>query len=108
MPRRPSFQRLDLAADGLVRLDDACGTRVRCEAGTLWLTIDGQLDDLVLEPGESLLLRTRARVIVQALGGSARVAMRTGLAPADCRGSLAQRLVRALRGLVSAPLSGAA
>lgn len=48
------------------------GTQIRVAGGTLWLTIDGEPDDLVLERGESLTLPAGAHGLLQALNAPAR------------------------------------
>lgn len=48
-------------------------TRVRTTAGTLWLTLDGDPVDHVLEPGDSLALDGRAPAVLTALGGDVTV-----------------------------------
>lgn len=57
----------------VVRLGDASGLRVACEQGTLWITIDGELRDIVLEPGEGVTIASHADTLVQALRGPARL-----------------------------------
>jgi hypothetical protein len=41
-----------LGAADMLTLKLQPGERVRCERGTVWLTVDGELDDIVLEAGE--------------------------------------------------------
>lgn len=47
------------------------GQCVACEAGTLWLTFDGDRRDIVLEAGERHVCDTDARLIVHALSAGA-------------------------------------
>lgn len=54
-----------------LRLPDAFGSRLRSEAGTLWITFDHDHRDLVLEPGQSLVVDSHQPVMVTALGGRA-------------------------------------
>lgn len=44
---------------------------LRAEAGTLWLTVDGEPDDIVLEPGETRAFDGHAPVLATPLGGPA-------------------------------------
>ena len=82
-----------LAAPTPLRLTDARGTRVRAVAGTLWLTIDGDLRDLVLQAGQSLVIDTPRRVLVTTLGGPATAGVCAARrAPPAWLGRLAQRL----------------
>jgi Protein of unknown function (DUF2917) len=55
-------------------LDRACGARVRCDTGRLWITEEGCFDDTVLEAGQSTRIERHRRAVVLALG-AARVAI---------------------------------
>ncbi len=46
--------------------------RVRTESGLLWLTVDGEPEDILLAAGQGRQFGSDARVIVYALGGEAR------------------------------------
>lgn len=59
--------RIPLAAHGLARLPDASSTRIVCETGTVWITIDNDPRDIVLASGQSFLVDRRAGVLVYAL-----------------------------------------
>jgi Protein of unknown function (DUF2917) len=59
-------QTLNLPTNRFAHLNGAVCLRVA--HGRLWLTIDGELDDLMLEAGDHLALPTKARALVQALG----------------------------------------
>lgn len=59
--------RIPLAAHGLARLPDASSTRIVCETGIVWITIDNDPRDIVLAPGQSFLVDRRAGVLVYAL-----------------------------------------
>ena len=48
-------------------LDHATDTRLRCLSGSVWITVDGVYDDVVLEPGQSWVVPGPARVIAQAM-----------------------------------------
>lgn len=58
-----------------LRLVDARGTWLRAMSGALWVTLDHDSRDLVLQTGESLLIETTAPVTVSALGGRASVGL---------------------------------
>jgi hypothetical protein len=62
---------LPLAPDRPLRLNHARGTRLRSVAGTLWVTIDDDCRDLVLERGQSLVIDSARPVLVTALGAAA-------------------------------------
>lgn len=40
---------------------------VRCERGSLWVTLDGALADVVLEAGDAAVFDGRGRLVVEAL-----------------------------------------
>jgi len=54
-----------------IHLDDACGRTVRCLAGSLWITHDGDPKDVIVEAGESYHVASCERMIVHALRESA-------------------------------------
>jgi hypothetical protein len=63
--------RLDLADDQVVRLRDACDTRLSVVAGNVWVTIEGDRQDIVLAPGDAYVVDTSDVVTVSALRGAA-------------------------------------
>jgi hypothetical protein len=72
----------DLRAHQLVRFDDATGVAIVCLRGELWLTQDGDLDDVILGPGERFTLDRPGLALVEALKASSlRVAMPLELHP---------------------------
>ena len=58
------------------RLTGACRSRLASAAGTLWVTIDHDPRDFVLEPGESIDLGCEDMLMVSALGGPATLELR--------------------------------
>lgn len=54
---------------------------LRATQGTVWITVDGRLEDIVLERGECRVFDGPDRVIATAIGGSAELTVAT-LAPA--------------------------
>lgn len=46
--------------------------RLRTESGLLWITVDGEPEDILLAAGQSRHFGRHARVIAYALGGDAR------------------------------------
>lgn len=48
---------------------DAHGMALECLSGSLWITFEGSNDDYFLQPGERLPLRTRGRIVIQAMEG---------------------------------------
>ena len=70
-----------LAARGLAQLPSRRPLEVASAAGTLWLTLDGDPRDLVLERGERVLIEARGRVIASAFDAAV-VEVRAGVADA--------------------------
>ena len=82
---------LDLADDEVARLRNACNSRLEVTQGHVWVTIDGDRNDIVLSAGESLLIDSRDAVMVSALRGAASLRLRANVAANRCRQSAAQR-----------------
>ena len=59
-----------LAARGLYQIDDVAGVRVTCTRGTVWITIDDDQRDIILEPGETFIGSAHRRALVSAFGAS--------------------------------------
>jgi hypothetical protein len=68
---------------------------LRAERGTLWLTIDGEIEDIVLEPGERRVIERNVRVLVGALGSAAALSVVPLRQPVP-RGGWLRRLALAL------------
>jgi hypothetical protein len=58
---------MTLAAGDVVTLFRPRGLRFASCRGVLWLTIDGERDDVILQPGESMVARGNAAIVVSAL-----------------------------------------
>ena len=71
---------LSLERDRFATLRGAA--QIRVTQGSLWLTVDGEPDDVFLEPGQGVALRAGARVLVQAVHAPARAVV---LRPAGWR-----------------------
>ena len=69
--------RLGLSARRGLRLKDARGARLRAVQGTLWVTIDGDLRDIVLDTGESFVVDSDQPLVVMPLGECATVDVRS-------------------------------
>ena len=55
------------------RFATLCGAaQIRVTQGSLWLTVDGELDDVFIECGQGVALPPGARVLVQAVHAPAR------------------------------------
>jgi hypothetical protein len=55
---------LTLAARSLHRIEDARGTRVTCVAGAVWVTQERDPRDIILSPGQSMILDRPGTAIV--------------------------------------------
>ena len=55
-----------LAKDQTLNLPSAAGVRVASQSGSVWITQDGDPRDIVLRPGESVVLERSTPTIVQA------------------------------------------
>jgi hypothetical protein len=60
---RPCFE-LSLAARKLFEIPDIAGVQVTCSGGSLWLTLDNDPRDIVLEAGESFFSTGHRRALV--------------------------------------------
>lgn len=58
---------LALEPGQVVTLDDAAGTRIVARSGTVWVTEEGNRDDHIVAPGQSLVVTRDGRTLVQAL-----------------------------------------
>lgn len=56
-----------LPARSLYRLPDAGAVRIRCIAGCLWLTLDDDLRDFILQPGDCFTAADSRRGLLYAL-----------------------------------------
>ena len=89
---------LNLADDEVARLTDACDSRLEVTQGFVWVTVDGDRNDVVLAAGESLLIDTRDVVTVSAIRGAASLKVRANVGAQQCRSALpARTLVRPSR-----------
>lgn len=62
---------VSLPARQLFAIPDAASARILCTAGCLWLTLDGDPRDVILEPGDSFESGESRRVLLYAMQGSA-------------------------------------
>jgi hypothetical protein len=61
------YRTLALNAGQVVTLDDAAGSRISARLGALWVTYEDSLKDVILSPGESLVVAKDGRTVLQAL-----------------------------------------
>ena len=58
---------LALEPGQVVTLDDAAGTRIEARSGIVWVTEEGDRDDHIVAPGQTLVVTHAGRTLVQAL-----------------------------------------
>jgi hypothetical protein len=91
---------LNLPSQALFSVDDAAGVQIVCRAGSVWITLDNDPRDIVLEADDSFTTPEHRRALIFALG-DARVTLATAPEPVQ----QARRRPRpASRGLVLAQL----
>ncbi len=61
----PSNLRLEHQA--MYSVADAAGVRLACSEGTVWVTLDGDLQDYILEAGDSFITQEHRRALVYAI-----------------------------------------
>jgi len=90
MPNAPT---VSLPARQLFEIPDASSARILCTEGCLWLTLDDDPRDVILEPGDSFETHEARRALLYAIQGSAFVlaaqpqrTMRRGLSKANSDG----------------------
>ena len=55
-----------LAAGDVLALDDIEGASIKVRCGTLWITQEGDPQDVVLQAGERFVVRRAGRTLIQA------------------------------------------
>ena len=73
---QPLSTSLRLARGQLAHLGSLHGARLECRRGTLWITLDNDPRDIVLDAGESFSVDSHGNALVNALGGPAELALR--------------------------------
>ena len=81
---------LNLADDEVARLTDACDSRLEVTQGFVWLTVEGDRNDVVLGAGESFLIDSRDSVTVSAIRGAAALKVRADVGARRCRPAAAR------------------
>jgi hypothetical protein len=61
---------VSLGHQGLFDIADAAGVTVRCDRGSVWLTLDNDPRDIVLEAGDVFTTSEHRHALVYALGAS--------------------------------------
>ena len=79
MTTAPSPFDLTLAHKAMFSVSDACSVQITCHTGSLWVTLDDDPRDIVLNPGDSFLTTEHRRALIYAMEESS---LRVGMAPA--------------------------
>lgn len=73
---------ISLPRTQLFDIPRAAGLRLQCHEGCLWITLDGDSRDIVLQPGESFVVAEPRRALIYALEPSRLGVVRPGAASA--------------------------
>lgn len=52
----------------LVRIAQASGLRIRCMAGTIWITVAGEPLDVILAPGLAYRITSQGLTLIESIG----------------------------------------
>ncbi len=69
--------RIHVRRGGIIRLDGAMGTAILCHAGAVWVTLEDDSRDILIEAGESFVIDRGGLSLVCAIAGPAEVAIAT-------------------------------
>ena len=61
---------VELAAGAILSLSNVRDLIVTCDAGELWITLDGDRRDIILSRGGSLAVARNVRIVINALRSS--------------------------------------
>jgi hypothetical protein len=70
MNHAASRYQVSLAHQGLFDIADAAGVNMRCDEGSVWITLDNDPRDIVLEAGEVFATHEHRHALVYALSPS--------------------------------------
>ena len=59
---------LSLEPKALFNVSDAAGVQILCRSGSLWVTLDGDPQDIVLDAGDHFTATEHRRALIYALG----------------------------------------
>ena len=62
---RPSVQ--EIARDKILEIKQALGVTIECLDGSVWITLDGNMRDVILDAGQSFCVDRMQRTLIQAL-----------------------------------------
>jgi hypothetical protein len=84
MDARPVTTLLQLRASEVLDIHDGLGLAVRCLAGALWITQNGDSHDIVLKAGQCFVLDRRGLALVSSPVGLATVLIERAKGAAPC------------------------
>jgi hypothetical protein len=87
MNPRPGKTPIQLRAREVLKLRDGEGLAVRCLGGALWITQDGDTDDIVLKAGQCFVLDRPGVALVSAPVDPAIVVVEAAMHGSPCAGS---------------------
>lgn len=70
MSTQPTPFDLTLVHKAMFSVSDAAGVNIICRSGSVWITLDNDTRDIVLDAGESFLSTEHRRAIIYALESS--------------------------------------
>ncbi len=88
-----------------LRLRVSAGRHLTSVSGTVWVTLDGELRDIIIEGGQTYAFERAGQGLVQALGEDARLVAEDGVevAPAGAFTAAWEKARDLWQGLVRAP-----
>lgn len=89
-------QALQMLPRSLFSVPDAAGVEITCQEGSIWITLDHDVRDIVLDAGQSFVAGEHRRALIYALG-TARVDLRAAhpqAAPVAAQPLLPARVAR--------------
>lgn len=105
MNTKPSPFDLTLAHKAMFSVSDASGVQIACRSGSLWITLDDDPRDVVLDAGDSFLTTEHRRALIYAMEESS---LSLAMTPAVALKSSARRGRVATETRVSFALQAAA
>ena len=76
---------MSLESHGLFQIPDVSGVQISCTQGSLWITLDNDPRDIVLEPGDSFVSTEHRRALVYAFKASTLALRAPGASPREER-----------------------
>ena len=61
---------LQLRGGEVMAIEHGKGRKIACTSGLLWVTLEHETGDIILEPQQSLEIDENGKVVIEALGGA--------------------------------------